>query len=155
MLGLMMGDKGLEGPRVGSFRLQAEGLDRVLGSIEADVMEHVWAAGGPMTIRAVHEALTRQRPLSFNTTVSVVNHLVNKGLLRRERARRGHVVMPTIGREEFLARVSREVAAGLIRDFGELAVTQFLAVLREEDPEALARLQAMLAQEGTGDGPRR
>jgi predicted transcriptional regulator len=136
---------------VGAFRLQARGLERVLGSIEAEVMEHVWAAGEPVPVRAVREALLPRRPLSFNTVVSVMNHLVEKGLLHRQRARRGHVFAAAVGRDEFLAHVSRQVAAGLIRDFGELAVTQFVVVLREEDPDALERLADMLGQERSRD----
>jgi predicted transcriptional regulator len=138
---------------VGAFRLRAEGLERVLGSIEAEVMEYVWTAGEPVPIRAVRAALMPHRPLSFNTVVSVVNHLVDKGLLRRERARRGHVFTPTLGREEFVAGVSREVAAGLIRDFGDLAVSQFVDALREEDPEALKRLARLLRSEMPGQMP--
>jgi predicted transcriptional regulator len=133
---------------VATFRLHSEGLARVLGSIEAEVMEHVWAVGGPVSIRAVHAALLPRRPLSFNTVVSVMNHLVDKGLLRRERAGRGHLFTAALGRAEFLAQVSREVATGLIRDFGDLAVAQFLAALREEDPEALRRLANLLRREG-------
>ena len=138
-------------PPVSAFRLQAQGLDRVLGSIEADVMEHIWSGDGPVTIRAVHQALVRDRPLSFNTVVSVMNHLVDKGILRRERARRGHVFGPILGREEFLATVSHEVASGLIRDFGQPAVAQFVAALREEDPVALTRLAKVLQREGRAD----
>lgn len=136
---------------VGAFRLQAQGLERVLGSIEAEVMNHVWEAAEPVPIRSVREALLPQRPLSFNTVVSVVNHLVEKGLLHRERARRGHVFSAAVTREQFLAGVSREVAAGLIRDFGDLAVAQFVEALREEDPDALDRLVRLLGREQPDD----
>jgi predicted transcriptional regulator len=139
---------------VGTFRLQAEGLERVLGSIEAQVMEHVWAAAAPVSIRAVHTALQPTRPRSFNTVVSVMNHLVDKGLLLRERARRGHVFRPAVTRDEFLRQVSRQVATGLIRDFGDLAVAQFLDALREHDPEALARLASLIERERSEDARR-
>jgi predicted transcriptional regulator len=137
---------------VGAFRLQAQGLARVLGSIEAEVMDHIWSAGEPVGVRTVQAALQPGRPLSINTIVSVLNHLVDKGLLRRERARRGHLFSATLSREQFLARVSREVSTGLIRDFGDLAVAQFVAALREHDPEALSRLAGILRQELSGDG---
>ena len=136
---------------VSAFRLQAQGLARVLGAIEAEVMDFIWAGGEPVPLRAVHAALQTTRPLSVNTVVSVLNHLVDKGLLRRQRAGRGHLFAATVSREEFVAGVSREVASGLIRDFGDLAVAQFVAALRAEDPEALERLADVLRREG-GDG---
>jgi predicted transcriptional regulator len=132
---------------VGAFRLQAAGLGRVLGSIEADVMEQVWAAAGPVAIRTLHAALLPRRPLSFNTVVSVVNHLVDKGLLHREPARRGHVFRAALSRDEFLAQVSRDVSTGLIRDFGDVAVAQFVAALRDENPAALRRLADLAASD--------
>jgi predicted transcriptional regulator len=137
---------------VSAFRLQAQGLARVLGAIEAEVMDFIWAAGEPVPLRAVHAALQASRPLSVNTVVSVLNHLVDKGLLRRRRAGRGHLFAATVSREEFVADVSHEVASGLIRDFGRLAVAQFVAALREEDPQALAALAKVLRGE---EGPAR
>lgn len=136
---------------MGAFRLHSKGLDRVLGSIEAQVMDFVWSAEAPVPIRVIHQALAANRPLSFNTVVSVVNHLVAKGLLNRHKARRGHVFEAAVGRDAFLAWVSRQVAAGLIRDFGELAVSQFVAVLREQDPEALDHLAAFVEREQSKD----
>lgn len=141
----------MQEPVVGTFRLHSEGLDRVLGSIEAEVMDFVWLAEQAVPIRAIQQALAAKRPLSFNTVVSVVNHLVDKGLLNRHKARRGHVFDAAVGREAFLSWVSRQVAAGLIRDFGELAVSQFVAVLREQDPQALDRLAAFVERARSKD----
>lgn len=136
---------------VNTFRLQARGLGRVLGSLEAEVMECSWASEAPLRLRDILRVLAADRPLSFNTVVSVVNHLVDKGLLHARRLGRGQVVWPALSRDAFVAQVSRDVSAGLIRDFGELAVAQFVAALRDEDPEALERLADVLRRE-EGDG---
>ncbi len=151
--GMRQGERGgLARKPVGMFRLQAVGLERVLGSLEAEVMEQVWRADGPVAIRTLHATLPPSRPLSFNTVVSVVNHLVEKGLLHRERARRGHLFTPTLSRDAFLAQVSRDVAAGLIRDFGDVAVAQFVAALRAENPAALRRLADLAQADGSARG---
>lgn len=52
-----------------------------------------------------------------------------------------------------MGQVTREVAQRLGRDFGPLAVSQFLDLLREEDPASLQRLRQLLEQgRDGGDG---
>jgi predicted transcriptional regulator len=142
-------------PSVHAFRLRERGLERVLGGIEAAVMEVFWSQRGPLRIAEVRDALAaRDRPLSFNAVMTVMNNLVTKGCLARDRERdaRSYVYTARIGKEDFLASVTRQVAQGLVRDFGSLAVSQFLDVLRAEDPEGLDRLRRLLAEEGEGRG---
>ena len=38
-----------------------------LGELERAVMDHLWAAGEPQTVRQVHEALSEQRDLAYTT----------------------------------------------------------------------------------------
>jgi predicted transcriptional regulator len=140
-------------PELHAFRLGERGLARVLGSMEAAIMEVAWASPAPLRIAEVRQALAhRGRTLSFNAVMTVMNNLVAKGLLERYRepGSRAHRYRPLVEREAFLAGAARQVARGLVRDFGELAVSQFLDVLREEDPQALGRLRELLGQGGQG-----
>ena len=41
-----------------------------LGELERAVMDHLWAAGEPQTVRQVHEALSEQRDLAY-TSMSI------------------------------------------------------------------------------------
>lgn len=135
-------------PSVHAFRLQEQGLERVLGGIEAAVMEFFWGRDEPCSIAEVRAALAPDRPLSFNAVMTVMNNLVAKGCLDRSRAdnARSYRYRARVSREAFVGQVTRAVAQGLVRDFGPLAVTQFLDVLREEDPAALERLRHWLDQ---------
>lgn len=66
---------------VRSFHLNEQGLQRVLGGLEAAVMEVLWKHG-PQTIAEVQKALLPQR-LAFNTVMTVLSRLVAKGLVTR------------------------------------------------------------------------
>ncbi len=141
------GGMGMAGrPSVHAFRLKERGMERVLGGIEAAVMEICWARAAALSIAEVRAALAPERPLSFNAVMTVMNNLVAKGCLDRTRAEndRSYRYRAAVSREAFVGQVTREVAQGLVRDFGPLAVIQFLDVLREEDPAALGRLRELL-----------
>ncbi|QIA27450.1 BlaI/MecI/CopY family transcriptional regulator [Thermaerobacter sp. PB12/4term] len=134
------------------FRLGDQGLRRVLGELEATVMEVVWAGPGAVTIREVTERLSSSRqPLAFNTVMTVMNRLVAKGLLRRSGRKGSYTYRPAMDREAFLREVTRRVAAGLVQDFGSLAVSQFVDVLAEEAPDALAELERELRRRQVHD----
>jgi predicted transcriptional regulator len=139
-------------PSIHAFRLKERGLERVLGGIEAAVMELFWQRKQALSIAEVRAALGPGRPLSFNAVMTVMNNLVAKGCLERTRAdeARAYRYSARIGREAFVGQVARQVAQGLVRDFGPLAVSQFLDVLREEDPAVLERLRRLLAEEAGG-----
>ncbi len=132
--------------RIRVFRLDDGGLRRVLGELEALIMELVWDSPEPVTIREVTERVGRHQPLAFNTVMTVMNRLVAKGLLVRSGRRGSYTYRPALSREAFLEEAARSVAAGLVRDFGRLAVAQFVDVLAEEAPEALRELEQALAR---------
>jgi BlaI family transcriptional regulator, penicillinase repressor len=63
---------------------------RGLGELERAIMEAVWAAEGPVTGRAVVDELTRDRPVAYTTVLTVMDRLVRKGMLTRQRRGRAH-----------------------------------------------------------------
>lgn len=128
-----------------SFRLRERRLRRVLGDLEADVMEVLWRRG-EASIREVWEELKRRRSITFNSIMTIMNRLVAKGLLRREDGRGRYRYAPRMDRETLLARVSHDVAKALVEEFGEIAVAQFVAVLQDADPEKLAALERMIRE---------
>ena len=79
------------GREEGSYRLQdtvrlsASGLAKVLGDLEARVMQVAWDLGAPATARAVHGRVIQDHPVAIYTVITVLNKLVEKGLLRREK----------------------------------------------------------------------
>lgn len=132
-------------PTLAIFRLRGRRLSRLLGELEAEVMEALWRRE-TASIREVWEDVRRRRRVAFNTVMTVMNRLVDKDLLRREDRRGNYRYSPRVTRERFLARVSHDVAEALVREFGDVAVAQFIDVLQEVDPEKLAAVERLIRE---------
>jgi hypothetical protein len=65
------------------FNLDGSGLGRVLGTLEARILEAIWQEG-PLTVREMAAALGPE--CHYKTILTVANRLVDKGLLLREPA---------------------------------------------------------------------
>jgi predicted transcriptional regulator len=104
-------------------------------------MDAVWAAGDPVSVRDVLEALNpgRAQPLAYTTVMTVMNRLVAKKVLRRDGERRSYVYEAT----------AADAAAIAVRDvihtYGDAAVAHFVDEARA-DPTVLGRLRALLAE---------
>ncbi|MDA8212388.1 MAG: BlaI/MecI/CopY family transcriptional regulator [Clostridia bacterium] len=133
-----------DGIKFQSFSLEREGLARVLGSLEAEVMEIIWRKGQEVTIREVWEELMLARTIAFNTVMTVMNRLADKKLLRREPGREAYRFLPVQTREGFLREISRRVAAGLVEDFGEHAIAPFVEALDVAGPGYLEELEEFI-----------
>ena len=129
------------GGAVRTFRLGRSGLGRVLGELEAAVMEAVWQAG-EATVQDVCDHLGPDH--NYKTVMTVMNRLVEKRLLSRRRSSRAFLYSAVESRDAFLDRVSRQVATGLVRDFGSSAIAQFVDAVQELAPEELEALERMV-----------
>ena len=76
-----------------------------LGDLEREVMTQLWEAGEPLTVRQVHERLSRDRELAYTTVMTVLDRLAKKGVVRQERADRAYRYAPVQSREEMTAAV--------------------------------------------------
>ena len=131
------------GRRVNSFKLDQTGLARVFGELEAVVMESVWS----LDEASVSDVCEKIGPKSnYKTVMTVMNRLVEKGALARRRLSRAYVYHAVESRDDLVSRVSRRVVEGLVKDFGDLAVAQFVDTLDSVDPELLARLETLIRE---------
>lgn len=139
-----MGNKDKAGP---TFRPSREGLAKVLGELEAEVMEYVWsAAPEPVTARDVEEAVGEVLGVQYITLVTVLNNLCRKRLLKRTRVGRAFNYRPRLERDDFLRQVSHDVFSGMVDLGAEVAVTSFVDVLAELAPEEIERLKQKLTE---------
>ncbi|MEI7718089.1 MAG: BlaI/MecI/CopY family transcriptional regulator [Mycobacterium sp.] len=74
-----------------------------LGALERAVMDHLWAADGPQTVRQVHDALSTHRDLAYTTVMTVLQRLARKGLVVQIRDDRAHQYAAMHGRDELVA----------------------------------------------------
>jgi predicted transcriptional regulator len=127
-----------------TVRLSADGMAKVLGDLEARVMEVIWELGVPSPARAVHEEVARNHTVAQLTVITVLNNLVTKGLLSRAKQGELFHYRSRLSRDEFTTRVSRRVIEGIL-SFGPNAVaTSMVDVLAERDPEQLAELGRLI-----------
>lgn len=126
------------------FNLDGSGLTRVLGELEARIMEAVWYLGAP-TGKEIRDTLG---PGShYKTVLTVTNRLVEKGLLVREpTGARAFRYRAAESREAFLGRVAAGVANGLVGDFGQHGLAQFVKVAEEVDPAYLDELERLVRE---------
>jgi len=127
--------------RISTFKLDRSGLARMFGELEAAVMEAVWRLGQA----SVNDVCADIGPeANYKTVMTVMNRLVEKGALRRARRARAYVYSAAETREDLVARVSRRVVEGLARDFGDVAIAQFVSSLDAVDPSLVAKLGDMI-----------
>jgi predicted transcriptional regulator len=82
-----------------------------LGALERVVMDHLWAAPAPLTVRDLLGRINAQReeqPLAYNTVQTVCDRLVRKAVLRRLPAGRAWCYRPNRSREEHIAQLMVE-----------------------------------------------
>ncbi len=112
---------------------------RILGRLGAEVMEVLWAAGEPVTVRRVLDQLNTGRPesLAYTTVMTVLTRLAERGAATRTAAGRGYVYEPAVADAAELA------VRNVVRDHGEAAVAHFVDQARA-DPRLLRRLEQLL-----------
>jgi predicted transcriptional regulator len=129
-----------------TIRLSAEGLAKVLGDLEARVMQSVWRIARPATAREVYEVVAREHDVAIHTVITVLNRLVRKGLLKRRKRSDLLHYEARWSEAEFMKEASRRVVEGIL-SFGSSAVaTSFVDVLAEVDPERLAELNRLIEE---------
>ena len=120
------------------FDLETHGLARVLGELQAKILEIVWSAERA-TVKDVNDTLGPNANLK--TTMTVMNRMVEKELLARERQGRAFYYQAMSDREAFMAHVADRVMAGLMADFRLPTLAHFVDTA---DPEQLTELEALI-----------
>ena len=128
----------------GTVRLSAEGLAKVLGDLEARVLQVVWSFDTPVPARAVHERVAKRHPVALLTVITVLNKLVTKKILRREKRDDLFHYQAMMSEEEFLAHASRRVVEGILSFEPDAVAASLVDVLAEQDPERLAELGRLI-----------
>ena len=124
------------------FNASRKGLDQVLGSLERAVMEGVWILGTPATVTEVQSRLRLER--DYHTLTTVMVRLCRKGLLHREKLKGVWHYSASLTREEFTARVARDLLQGILDIAPSAAVASFVDLLDSRDAESLDVLEKMI-----------
>ena len=141
-----------------AIQLQESGLRRMLGSLEADILDAVWLTTTHAEATAVEPAAEPAAPAwttigavsrqlgpatNYKTVQTVMNRLVEKGLLLRREHARAYAYRAALSRDALVSRVTRDVVQGLVQDFGSVAMAQLVETIHEMSPEHRALLEQL------------
>ena len=120
--------------------MDSERLSRKdFGPLESQVMDAVWRAGRPVSVREVIDDLNgrRSEPLAYTTVMTVMSRLAEKDALSRRKAGRGYVY------EANAPDAAGIAVKDVLRAYGDVAVAHFVDEARA-DPSLRRRLQRLL-----------
>ena len=122
------------------FKINESGLNRFFGPLEAKIMDILWN-DVEMTIKDVQQVLDREKMTNFNTVMTVMNRLVEKGILQKRIEGRSFLYQLIQTRVEFLNTQSKEMTNELMDEFGNVVVSHMLDALEDVDDELVAKLE--------------
>jgi predicted transcriptional regulator len=127
-----------------TLRLSAEGVAKVLGDLEARVMHAVWNFGEPVPARTVHCKVIEAHPVAIHTVITVLNKLVEKGLLCRKKQDDILYYGACLSEDEFRRQMSRRAVEGILSLGPQAVAASFVDLLAERDPDQLAQLMRLI-----------
>ena len=118
---------------------------RRLGQLEAVLMDALWSADDPLTVREVLESLPAGSDRAYTTVMTVLDNLHRKGLLNRRLDSRAYRYWPSETRERYTATLMEEaLSSATDRDVALLHFVERIS------PEEAASLRAALDDLDTG-----
>jgi len=132
-------------PDIQVFRPDREGVRKVLGDLEAEIMELIWARprGQGTTVRDVFETLSRRRRIAYTTVMTTMARLVRKKLLRAKRQGQAYVYDPNFNEEEFISRFVGRILESLLVNFTGTTLERLKAL---SDPRTVTRARQLLTR---------
>src|SRR4029078_13440405 len=109
---------------------------RPFGDLEATLMELLWSADHPLSVREAVEGLRPERALAYTTVMTVLDDLHRKHWLRRSRDGRAWRYEPALTREAYTAQLMHESLA--VSDDRAGVLARFVEEIDPADAAALA-----------------
>src|SRR5438105_14510982 len=127
-------------PEISVFRPDRPGIRKVLGDLEAEIMELIWArpAGQGTTVREVFEVLYERRRVAYTTAMNTMTRLAKKRLLRVEKGDQAYIYYPSLTQQEFISRFVGRILEDLFVNFAG-ATREGLDALPDQQAAARAR----------------
>jgi predicted transcriptional regulator len=124
-----------------------KGLEKFLGELELLVMEVIWKYQ-PVSVADVLSHLnTEERSWAYTTIMTIMSRLAEKGWLKAEKQGRALIYVAAYTRQEAEAKMAGEIVRSLLRDFGDVAVAQFVQEMDQTDPNQLGHLADLSRRE--------
>lgn len=128
------------------FKPHKSGLSKVLGDLEAEIMETIWQKGRAVTVREIYEELRNRRNIAYTTVMTIMSRLAEKELLSKTQESNYYLYSPVYSREEFTDRVVSLVLDGLLAEFSQPVLSHLVDKIQDEDEEKLAQLEQLIKE---------
>ena len=128
-----------------NFKYDEVGLSRFFGPLEAKIMELLWNAD-ELSIKDVQQRLEQDKPVNFNTVMTVMNRLVEKGILKKRLQGRLSLFQPVQSKDRFIEEQSKKITENLLDEFGDVVITHMLDALKDVDKNLLDQLEHKIQQ---------
>ncbi len=140
-------------PDITVFRPDRAGIRKVLGDLEADVMEFVWHHSNPaarpgLTVREVYEAFRLERVIAYTTVMSTMARLARKRLLQAHKKDGAYLYTPSLSKDEFIDNFVARILENLLVSFSPAAETH-LQRLMTSDGTQTQKIEKLKAQLNT------
>lgn len=130
---------------INKFKYGEVGLNRFFGSLEAKVMDFIWEAE-ELSIKEVQQRLEKDKPINFNTVMTVMNRLIEKGILEKRLDGRLSLFRATQSKQDFIEQQSRKLTENLLDEFGGVVITHLIDALKDVDKALLDKLDHKIQQ---------
>lgn len=134
--------------KVSNLRPGESGIRKVLGDLEADIMELVWQKD-ISSVREVYELLNNERDIAYTTVMTVMSRLSDKGILKKNRDGKSYLYSAAVSKDELSQTVVSSVISGFKADLGKRALSFFVESLTE-DENALDELERLIQEKRSG-----
>lgn len=114
-------------------------LTPLTGELQLQVMSAVWRLG-TATVEEVRSALPPRYRGAYNTIQTVLNRLVERGLLTRRRVGKGFEYRARVSEAEYLSRSIAHTLAGASMDARQAALAQLIGGLKDAELTDLREL---------------
>lgn len=109
--------------------MKKNNTNQYLGELEAEIMEIIWELED-ISVRRVLNRLRKKKKVAYTTVMTVMTRLYDKGILRRKMDDTGaYIYSPTQDKQTFLAVASKKAINHLLKEYGEVAVAQFMDII--------------------------
>jgi len=101
------------------------------------MLEELWKAGSPLSVREFHDKIGHSRPVAITTVATILDRLYRKGMLSRRLVKEGgphYLYSSRLSRDEFKHVVVNNVMGALLRGFNDMTVA-YLADRMADKPE--------------------
>lgn len=133
------------------FNSSKKGLQRVLGDLEAEIMQILWTRK-KATVKEVHQALTFKKHLAYTTVMTVMGRLAKKGLLAQRKVGKAYVYSPKVNKNSFIQSMIKAIFGGLSEEFSGPVLNQFVNSLGEEDKAIIMELAKLIEEKKRQQG---